>query len=67
MALAGSAIVFFLSGLVIGYWVIPDSKSASAECIVLRKDPNDLTHRDGTGSEGSSADQVVDLYNQYCR
>lgn len=52
-----TAIVFSAGGTALGYWVIPDSKGPTAECIsarhFLNTDDYDQT--------------VADYYNAHCR
>lgn len=61
VALAGGA------GLGIGRYVVPDeSKGASGECLILKKDLQDLTYQ-GAGRGDRSAQGLVDRYDENCR
>ena len=54
----GTALLFGCIGIAFGYWIIPESKGDSAECLVIR-------HR-LLADEGFPAD-VLDYYNENCR
>jgi hypothetical protein len=59
-----TAITFALVGTAIGYWVVPDPKGESAQCVVLSNDLKKLTYLSTGGTSGKS---VVDAYNSQCR
>jgi len=63
--LFATAVLFLLGGTAIGYYVVPDSKGRSAQCIVLANDLEGLTYNGGTRS--STASKIVEMYNDHCR
>ena len=65
-----TALVFLGIGTSVGYWVVPDSKSPSAQCIVARSDLDTLTYLGGGNTSSSRQDKidnVVEIYNKHCR
>ena len=66
--IVGVAVIFALAGTAFGYFVIPEGKGDSAQCIVLRKDLADLTYlTNNRASPDSASARVVDLSNEFCR
>ena len=63
--LLATAILFSLAGTTLGYYVIPDSKGKSADCIILSHDLEGLTY--SPGSNNQRANDVVAKYNAECR
>ena len=65
-----TALVFLLAGTAVGYYVVPRSKSDSAECIILARDLSKATfwNPGGGGFSGEDAQKIViALYNEHCR
>jgi hypothetical protein len=67
-----TALIFALAGTAFGHYIVPRSKSDSAQCILLRQDLSRLpfhysTMGDGAGPDRANAQEVVDQYNAQCR
>jgi hypothetical protein len=56
--------VFSLAGVAAGYWVVPEGKGESGDCIVLRA----MLERGISGRvDGETLNNVRDSYDDTCR
>lgn len=62
----GVAGVFWIAGVAVGYYAIPNSRGESAECVILSNDLERLTYL-GDGSGGAREQSIVNRYNEHCR
>lgn len=64
-----TAILGMSAGIAIGYYVVPDSKGRSADCIILARDLQKITYSDSPtgGSEFRRERSIINQYNEECR
>lgn len=58
-----TALVFALAGTAVGYWVLPEGKGESGDCIIARA----ILERGLLSDPGLDINAWIDIYDDNCR